>query len=120
MPSRFFGNYDGVFYGLQTPFTDAHDYLFNMLHGGSFRNHAGVNDKRLEQMIEAEERTLDESERVKKVHDIQRYAMERMYSVPIAVGDANIATQPWRKNYQYSATDGYGTENYLTLWTERG
>jgi ABC-type transport system substrate-binding protein len=116
----FFGNYEGAFYGLQTPFTDPHDYLFSMLHSGSFRNHAGIDDARLEQLIEEEERTLNEAERVKKVHDIQRYAMERMYYVPVAVGDAHIAVQPWLKNHQYSATYGAGTENFATIWLDRG
>jgi peptide/nickel transport system substrate-binding protein len=116
----FLGNYEGVFYGLQTPFTDPHDYLFNMLHSASARNHAGIDDPQLEQMIEAEERTLDEAERVKKVHDIQRYAMEKMYYIPIAVGDAYIAVQPWLKNFQYSATYGYPTEAFAEMWLDRG
>jgi ABC-type transport system substrate-binding protein len=116
----FFGNYEGTFYGLQTPFTDPHDYLFSMLHSGSFRNHAGIEDPRLEQIIEDEEKTLNEAERVKKVHEIQRYALEKMYYVPVAVGDAHIAVQPWLKNYQYSATYGSGTENYATIWLDRG
>jgi peptide/nickel transport system substrate-binding protein len=116
----FFGGYEGVFYGLQTPFTDPHDYLFSMLHSGSFRNHAGVDDARLEAMIEDEGRTTNEAERVEKVHEIQRYAMERMYYIPVAVGNAYVATQPWLRGYQYSATYGTGTENYPGIWLERG
>ncbi|MGE0540924.1 MAG: ABC transporter substrate-binding protein [Dehalococcoidia bacterium] len=116
----FFGNYQGVFYGLQTPFTDAHDYLFNMLSVNSFRNHAGINDPRLDQMIQDEEATLNEAERVKKVHDIQRYVMEKMYYIPMAVGNAYIGLQPWVKDYRYSATYGVGTENYPTVWLDRG
>jgi peptide/nickel transport system substrate-binding protein len=116
----FFGNYQGVFYGLQTPFTDPHDYLFNMMSSGSARNHAGINDPRLEEMLRDEERTLDEDERVRKVQEIQRYAMDRMYYIPIAVGNAYIALQPWTKNYQYSATYGAGTETYAKVWVDRG
>ncbi|MGH2587767.1 MAG: ABC transporter substrate-binding protein [Dehalococcoidia bacterium] len=115
----FFGNYEGTFYGLQTPFTDPHDYLFSMLDSASQRNHAGIQDPRLEEMLQDEERTLDEAARVKKVQDIQRYVMEQMYYVPVAVGDNYIATQPWLKNYQYSATYGTGTENYPTIWLDR-
>ena len=65
----FFGNYDGIFYGLQTPFTDPHDYLFNMNHPSSARNHAGIDDPRLTQMIDDEEKTIDEAARVKKVQE---------------------------------------------------
>ena len=91
-----------------------------MLHSGSFRNHAGIKDPRLESMIEDEERTLNGAERVKKVHEIQRYAMERMYYVPMGVGNNYVAVQPWVKNYQYSATYGFGTENYAGIWLDRG
>jgi ABC-type transport system substrate-binding protein len=84
------------------------------------QNYAGIEDPRLEQMIEAEEKTLNEAERVKKVHEIQRSALEKMYDVHVAVSDARIAVQPWLKNYQYSATYGSGTENYATIWLDRG
>jgi peptide/nickel transport system substrate-binding protein len=116
----FFGAYEGVFYGLQTPFTDPHDYLFNMNSSASQRNHAGINDPQLEQMLQSEETTLNEAERVKKVHDIQRYLMEKMYYVPVAVGNAYIAVQPWLKNFQYSSTYGYPTESFPHMWLDRG
>ena len=33
-----------IIYGLETPFTEPHDYLFNMYHPRGTRNHAAVND----------------------------------------------------------------------------
>lgn len=116
----FLGNYEGAFYGLQTPFTDPHDYLFNMHGANSPRNHAGINDPQLDQMLAQEERTLNEADRVKVVHDIQRYLMTKVYYIPIAVGDTNVAVQPWLKNYQYSSTYGYPTENFTGMWIDRG
>jgi peptide/nickel transport system substrate-binding protein len=115
----FLGTYQGVFYGLQTPFTDPHDYLFNMLSSGSARNHAGINDPRLDEMLRDEESTLNEDERVRKVHDIQRYVMERMYYIPVAVGNAYIAMHPWVQNFQFSATYGAGVETYAKVWVDR-
>lgn len=116
----FFGNYQGVFYGLQTPFTDPHDYLFNMLHSASARNHAGIKDPQLEKMIDDEAVTLNEAERVKRSHDIQRFVMQKMYYIPVAVGDAYVAVQPWLKNFRYSANYGYPTEVFSELWIDRG
>jgi peptide/nickel transport system substrate-binding protein len=115
----FFGNYEGSFYNPQTPFTDPHDYLFNMNHPQSARNNAGINDSRLTQMIDDEERTLDEAERVKKVHDIQRYWLEQMYYVPTVTGTAYSFRQPWVKRYYYSATYGSAAEALLNAWIEK-
>jgi peptide/nickel transport system substrate-binding protein len=115
----FFGNYEGVFYARQTPFTDPHDYLFATMHSASTRNHAGIKDPQLDKMIEDEEQTLDENERVKKVQDIQRYVMDKMYYIPTGVGFAYTVLQPWMQNYQHSATYGFGTESYVHLWVNR-
>ncbi|MGE0542258.1 MAG: ABC transporter substrate-binding protein [Dehalococcoidia bacterium] len=115
----FFGNYEGVFYGLQTPFTDPHDYLFNMNHPSSARNHAGIDDPRLTQMIDDEERTIDEAARVKKVQDIQRYWMEQMYYVPMVVGYAYSFVQPWVKRWYYSSTYGFAAESLINSWVDK-
>jgi peptide/nickel transport system substrate-binding protein len=116
----FFGNYEGVFYGLQTPFTDPHDYLFSMNHPKSARNHAGIDDPKLTQMIDDEERTLDENQRVQKVKDIQKYWMDQMYYIPIAVGYAYLFQQPWMRHLYYSSTYGFGVESHLDCWIDKG
>ncbi len=116
----FFGNFEGLFFGLQTPLTDPHDFLFNMAHSASKRNHAGVSDSYLDQLIDKEGATLDESARVKLVRDIQRYMSEKMYYAPGFVGPAYTAVQPWVRGYRYSATYGAGTEAYAEIWVDRG
>jgi ABC-type transport system substrate-binding protein len=115
----FFGNYQGMFYGPQTPFTDPHDYLFNMSHPKSARNNAGIDDARLTGLIDEEEKTLDESERVKKVKEIQRYQLEQMFYVPGAVGSAYTVVQPWVRNFFYSGNYGFGVETHLDLWVNK-
>jgi peptide/nickel transport system substrate-binding protein len=115
----FFGNYEGVFYGLQTPFSDPHDYLFNMNHPSSARNHIGLDDPRLTAMIDDEEKTVDEAARVKKVHDIQRYWIEQMYYIPVAVGYDYSFRQPWVKRLNYSGSYGWGAESLISAWIDR-
>lgn len=115
----FFGHYEGAFYGLATPFQEPHDYFFNMFHSKSKRNHAGVNDPELDRMIDDQARTLDAGARLKKVHDIQRYLMERLYYIALAVGDAYTGLQPWVRRYQHSATYGAGAETFAQLWLDR-
>ncbi len=116
----FFGNFEGMFFALQTPFTDPHDYLFNMCHSQSKRNHGGVNDPQLDQMIDKEGGTLDEATRVKLVRDIQRYVDDRMYYAPGFIGPAFTAVQPWVRNFRYSATYGQGVETAAEVWVDRG
>jgi peptide/nickel transport system substrate-binding protein len=115
----FFGNYEGIFYGLQTPFTDPHDYLFNMNHPSSARNHAGINDDKLTMMIDDEQKTTDEPSRVKKVQDIQRYWMDNMFYIPIAVGYDYSFRQPWLKRYYYTPTYGAGIESMSECWIDK-
>jgi peptide/nickel transport system substrate-binding protein len=116
----FFGNYEGVFYGLQTPFSDPHDYLFNMNHPSSARNHIGVDDPKLTAMIDDEEKTTDEAARLKKVHDIQRYWIEQMYYIPVAVGFDFSFRQPWVKSLYYSGSYGWGAEALFQSWIDKG
>jgi peptide/nickel transport system substrate-binding protein len=116
----FFGFYEGVFYGLQTPFSDPHDYIFNMDHPASARNHVGLDDPRLTAMIDDEEKELNEPARVKKVHDIQRYWLEKMYYIPIAVGFAYLFQQPWLKRAYYSGSYGWAAESIINAWIDKG
>lgn len=116
----FFGNYDGAFFGLQTGFLDAHDYVFNMMHSKSSRNHGGVNDPQLDAMIDKEGSTIDENERIKLYKDIERYVADKVYYAPGAIGVAYQGVQEWVKNFCWNlGAYGYGTETYGKLWVDK-
>jgi peptide/nickel transport system substrate-binding protein len=116
----FFGNFEGMFYGLQTAFGDPHDYLYNMHHSRSTRNHAGVNDPQLDALLDKEEATLNDEERIKLVKEIQRYVADKVYYGTTAVGPAFIGVQDWIKNYQRNNGYGTGAEGRAKLWIDRG
>jgi peptide/nickel transport system substrate-binding protein len=116
----YYGNYEGAFYGLETDFGDPHDYLYNMTHSTSLRNHAGISDPMLDAMIDKEGATLDDNERQKLVKEIQRYRAEKFYYQTTAVGPAYIAVQDWVKNYQRNNAYSAGAENRAKLWIDRG
>ena len=115
----YFGNFEGMFYGLSTDFNDPHDYLYNMHSSKSPRNHAGVNDAQLDAMLDKEERTINDDERVKVVKDIQRYLGEKLYYVPGAIGPTYIGVQPWVKNYQRNNSYGSGSESRAKVWIDK-
>jgi peptide/nickel transport system substrate-binding protein len=118
--STFLGRFEPgtMAWGLQTPFQEPHDYLYNMYHPKGVRNHAGVNDPTLTAMIEKQMRTLDRAERKKIIFDIQRYLAEMQYYVISPTGNVTIARQPWVKNFQYQTDYGRAAEYVIKVWLD--
>lgn len=112
----FYGAYEGVAFMLQSGFNDPHDYLYNPLHTGSQRNHAGVSDPQLDALIDKEQGTIDTNERVKVVRDIQQYVMDKMYYAPMFIGPEYVFHQPWVRNYYVRRGYGAGAESFLDYW----
>ncbi len=108
-----------VVFGLETPFTEPHDYLFNMYHPKGTRNHAGVNDPKLTEMIEQQMRTIDKAKRKALIYDIQRYLAEQMYYPPGTAGVVTAAVQPWIKNYYYISDYGQFSEVMSKVWVNK-
>lgn len=107
---------DGVVYALQTPVTDPHDFVFNVLHSKSSRNHAGVNDPDLDALIDKEVTLTSEEERIKAIKGIVARANEKAYYAPVMTGPAFAAVQPWVKNFTLSVTYGWGAEAFANVW----
>jgi peptide/nickel transport system substrate-binding protein len=118
--STFLGKFDpGVMiWGLETPFQEPHDYLYNMYHPKGVRNHANINDQKLTDMIEKQMTTIDKAARKALIFDIQRYIGEQQYYVQGPVGNTTIATQPWVKNFNYQSDYGRGGEYLPKLWLD--
>lgn len=118
--STFLGKFEPgtMVWGLETPFQEPHDYLYNMYHPKGVRNHAGVNDPQLAGMIEKQAATLDKAERKKQIDELQRYLGGQQYYVMGAVGNVTIATQPWVKGFNYQSDYGRGGEYVPKLWLD--
>jgi ABC-type transport system substrate-binding protein len=89
-----------------------------MYHPKGVRNHAGVNDPQLTQMLEQQMTTLDKTARKKIIFDIQRYLGEQQYYVIGPAGPTTIAYQPWVKNFYYQSDYGRGAEYVPKLWLD--
>jgi peptide/nickel transport system substrate-binding protein len=118
--STFLGKFEPgtIVWGLETPFQEPHDYLFNMYHPKGTRNHAGVNDPQLTDMVEGQMKTLDRAERKKIIFDIQRYLGEQQYYVIAPSGNSSIARQPWVKNFNYESDYGRAAEYVAKVWLD--
>jgi ABC-type transport system substrate-binding protein len=117
--TTFAGKFDGtntLVFGYETPFTEPHDYLFNMYHPQGVRNHAGVNDDKLTAMIEQQQRTLDRAQRKQQIFDIQRYLVDQMYYVPDVIDYATIGYTPQVHDLYPFSDYGLGAEVVPKLW----
>jgi len=106
-------------FGLETPFTEPHDFLFQMHNPKGVRNHAGVNDPKLNEMIDKQARTLDKAERKRQIFEIQRYLGEQLYYVPNA---ASMRTAGVAANVRdvYPRSDyGIGAEIVPKVWIDK-
>jgi ABC-type transport system substrate-binding protein len=120
--TTFAGKFEGgnrLVFGLETPFTEPHDLLFNMYNPKGTRNHAGINDPRLNAMIEKEMKTLDKAEHKKQIFDIQRYLAEQMYYPPHAAPLGTAALQPNVKDFFPRSDYGLGAEVVPKVWLDR-
>jgi len=106
-------------YGLETPFTEPHDFLYNMYHPKGTRNHAAVNDAKLTDMIEKQMRTIDKADRKKQIFDIQRYLGEQMYYPPSAAGMVTFGLAPWVRDFYPISDYGRGAEVIPKLWLDK-
>jgi peptide/nickel transport system substrate-binding protein len=120
--STFQGKFEGgnvLVYGLETPFTEPHDFLYSMYHPKGTRNHASVNDPKLTAMIEKQARTLDRASRKSQIFDIQRYLAEQMYYPPSATGILTVGLAPYVRDFFPISDYGRGAEVLPKLWLDK-
>jgi peptide/nickel transport system substrate-binding protein len=119
--STFLGKFEGgnrLVFGLETPFTEPHDFLYNMYHPKGTRNHAGVDDAKLTAMIEQQQATLDKAERKKQIFEIQRYVAEQAYYPPHAASMRTAGLTPRVRNFLPRSDYGFGAEIAPKVWLE--
>jgi len=99
----------------ENTFSDPDDYLFNTLSPQGARNHEFVNDPALTQLIQQEQRELDDNKRLQLVYQIQQMQDAAMYYPPTVNGAGFTMVQPWVQNYLIDDGYGYGTETLAYL-----
>src|ERR1700730_10182295 len=120
--STFKGQIEGdtsLVFGLETPFTEPHDFLFNMYHPNGTRNHASVNDPKLNGMIEQQMRMLDKVEREKQIFDVQRYIADQMHYPPGGASVRVATLQPNVKDFYPRSDFGFGAELAPKVWLDK-
>jgi len=114
----FYGKFDSMAFGPQTPFLDGDNYLFGYYYPGEMKNQSHVNDPVVADMIVRQRRTLDPAKRREIIHDIQRYLARQVYYTT-SVGQ--VYTAVWDgalRNYGPNLGYDYGGR-LVAAWLER-
>jgi peptide/nickel transport system substrate-binding protein len=79
--SCFYGKFDSMTYGPQTPFLEPDSFLYGQYYPDEPRNQSHIKDPVLADMLVRQRRTFDLAKRKEQVAEIQRYLAKQQYYV---------------------------------------
>jgi peptide/nickel transport system substrate-binding protein len=116
--TTFYGKYDAMAYGPQTPFLDPDNFLYGQYYPGETKNHGLINDPVVADMLVRQRRTQDPAKRREVIHEIQKYLAKQQYYVQMPSGIYIFVWDSAIKNY--SPNLGYDQGGRLTAaWLDR-
>ncbi len=121
-PNTFAGNFEGLAYGLETPFPTAGGYPQRMFTDNT-NNHSRVVDDEMAMLTQKQQQELNDEARIDIFHDIQRKNAEKGYYFPgqVGVGKRFNVYQPnanfGDRRTQYNSY-GDGTEEFPYWWID--
>jgi peptide/nickel transport system substrate-binding protein len=116
--TTFYGKFDSMAYGPQTPFLEPDNFLYGQYYPGELKNQGHINDPVLADMLVQQRRTLDPAKRRQVIHDIQRHLAKQQYYVQNASQIYMAAWTPALKNYGPNLGYDYGGR-LMAAWLER-
>ena len=84
--AAYFGKFDSMTFGPQTPFLDPDNFLFGMHYPGEAKNQSHVDDPVVTDMLIRQRRIFDVAKRREVIHDLQRYLAKQQYYVQLPSG----------------------------------
>jgi peptide/nickel transport system substrate-binding protein len=116
--SCFYGKFDAMTYGPQTPFVEPDSFLFGQYYPGEPRNQSHINDPVVADLLVRQRRTFDIAKRKDIIFDIQRHLAQQQYYVAtnsgVYVGVWDGALQNYGPNIGYD----YGGR-LMATWLNR-
>ena len=116
--TTFYGKYDSMAYGPQTPFLEPDNFLYGQYYPGELKNQSHINDPVLADMLVQQRRALDPAKRRQVIHDIQRHLAKQQYYVQNASQIYMAAWTPALKNYGPNLGYDYGGR-LMAAWLDR-
>jgi len=118
IPSCFYGKFDSMTYGPQTPFLEPDNFLFGQYYPGELKNQSHINDPVVADMLIRQRRTADVAKRRELIHEIQRYLAKQQYYVTAPSGVYVAVWDGALKNYGPNLGYDYGGR-LMAAWLER-
>ncbi|MGH2721948.1 MAG: ABC transporter substrate-binding protein [Actinomycetota bacterium] len=114
----FYGKFDSMTYGPQTPFLEPDNFLFGQYSPGEMKNQSHINDPVVADLLIRQRRTFDVAKRREIIHDIQRHLAKQQYYVHAPTGTYIAVWDGALKNYGPNLGYDYGGR-LLTAWLDR-
>jgi len=116
--TTFYGKYESMAFGPQTPFLDPDNYLFGPYMPNELKNQSHVNDPVLGDLMIRQRRTADVAKRREVLHEIQRHAANQQYYVYAPSGVYIGVWDGALKNYVPNLGYDWGGR-LLAAWLDR-
>lgn len=116
--SCFYGKFDSMTYGPQTPFVEPDSFLYGQYYPGEPRNQSHINDPVLADMLIRQRRTFDLPKRKELINEIQRYLAKQQYYVTTNSGVYVAVWDGALQNYGPNIGYDYGGR-LMTAWLNR-
>jgi peptide/nickel transport system substrate-binding protein len=116
--SCFYGKFDSMAFGPQTPYLDPDNFLFGQYYPGEAKNQSHIDDPVVTDLLVRQRRTFDVARRRELIHALQRHLARQQYyvqlpaAVYIAVWDGAL------KNYAPNLGYDYGGR-LVAAWLDR-
>ncbi len=114
----FYGKFDSLTYGPQTPFLEPDNFLFGQYYPGEMKNQSHINDPVVADMLIRQRRTHEIAKRREIIHDIQRHLAKQQYYTQLASGVYIAVWDSALKNYGPNLGYDYGGR-LLAAWLDR-
>jgi peptide/nickel transport system substrate-binding protein len=116
--SCFYGKFDSMTYGPQTPFLEPDSFLYGQYYPGEPRNQSHITDPVLSDLLVRQRRTFDVAKRREAIHEIQRHLAKQQYYVATNSGVYIAVWDGALKNYGPNIGYDYGGR-LVAAWLDR-
>jgi ABC-type transport system substrate-binding protein len=114
----YFGKFDAMTYGPQTPFVDPENYIYGMHYPEELKNQSHVNDPVVTDLLARQRRTADVARRREILAELQRHLARQQYYVQLASPVTIAVWDGVLKNYGPNLGYDYGGR-LVAAWLDR-
>lgn len=105
-------------YGTWSPMIEPHDWTYSQFHPKGTRNMSKVDDPKLTAMLEQQMHEVNESKRIKIIHDIQYYVAENALVLPIIDPAMWAYVQDYVREFRWHRS--FVQHQLVDTWLDKG